>query len=259
MPFDERLKVEVRRNAHFACCLCHDLGVEIHHIVPEGEGGPNDSENAAPLCPTCHERYGANPTKRKFIREARDLWFEVCAERYASDGSQIAEVQAALSKVATKSDIENAVSEMKEALTEGASPPVLPPGLADKEISVSSLWQYLRLMYPIVAHSGADDCQALVDDLTAIGYAKIGSLHRMIGVTSVPFAEVIREQRDRGEARFDYAGDIWPVRLFLAVLDENYCKEHYAALYQREYRGEPDRWRRRIGEPVPDPRGASVW
>ena len=73
--FSESTKVAVRRKAHLRCCLCHDIGVEVHHILPQAEGGSDNPENAAPLCPSCHEKYGANPTKRKFIREARDVWY----------------------------------------------------------------------------------------------------------------------------------------------------------------------------------------
>ena len=68
MPFSEALKLSMKRRAHFSCCLCHTLGVEVHHIVPRADGGSDDEDNAAPLCPTCHETYGANPIKRKFIR-----------------------------------------------------------------------------------------------------------------------------------------------------------------------------------------------
>jgi len=56
--------------------------VEIHHIVPEAEGGLNDEENAAPLCPSCHAWFGANPEKRKEMRQMRDWWYEVCESKY---------------------------------------------------------------------------------------------------------------------------------------------------------------------------------
>lgn len=83
MPFSDTQKLEVKRKAHFCCAICHSAGVEIHHIIPQSEGGSDEAENSAPLCPSCHEIYGANPTKRKFIREARDHWYELCAKRYA--------------------------------------------------------------------------------------------------------------------------------------------------------------------------------
>jgi 5-methylcytosine-specific restriction endonuclease McrA len=53
MAFTETLKLTVKRKAHFSCCLCHSLGVEVHHIVPQAEGGPDTEDNAAPLCRRC--------------------------------------------------------------------------------------------------------------------------------------------------------------------------------------------------------------
>lgn len=85
MPFTEETKLAVKRKSHFRCCLCHALGIEIHHIIPQADGGLDTQDNAAPLCPSCHETYGANSGKRKFIREARDFWYELCEKRYASD------------------------------------------------------------------------------------------------------------------------------------------------------------------------------
>lgn len=92
MAFSESIKITVRRQSHHSCCICKGIGIEVHHIIPEGNGGPDTFENAAPLCPSCHETYGANPTKRKMIVEARDLWYEICAARYKSDGDRIEEL-----------------------------------------------------------------------------------------------------------------------------------------------------------------------
>jgi HNH endonuclease len=89
VAFSESVKLAVRKRAHFQCCLCKSLGVEVHHVVPQSENSADTEENAAPLCPSCHETYGANPLKRKFITEARDLWYEICRERYASDSDRI--------------------------------------------------------------------------------------------------------------------------------------------------------------------------
>lgn len=107
MAFSEQLKLAVKKRAHFQCCLCHALYVEIHHIIPESDGGPDTEENAAPLCPSCHETYGANPEKRKFIREVRDFWYELCAKTFIPDQDQIrTAVSDAIKDVATKADLE---------------------------------------------------------------------------------------------------------------------------------------------------------
>lgn len=105
MAFSDRLIQKVRKQAHFCCCLCHSLWVEVHHIIPQADGGPDTEENAAPLCPSCHEAYGGNPAKRKFIREVRDFWYEICAKRYSSDPQHLTALTEALKDVATTDDI----------------------------------------------------------------------------------------------------------------------------------------------------------
>ena len=39
MVFMEALKVTVRKRSYLRCCLCHAIGVDVHHIVPQAEGG----------------------------------------------------------------------------------------------------------------------------------------------------------------------------------------------------------------------------
>jgi len=119
MPFSEPLKLDIRRKAHFRCCLCHTLGVEIHHIIPEAEGGSDTYDNGAPLCPSCHETYGNNPAKRKFIREARDFWYELCEDRFASDAAALQEITDRVDQTASKKDLQEAVKELMEYLGTG--------------------------------------------------------------------------------------------------------------------------------------------
>ena len=77
MVFTEKIKYEVKKLSHQSCCVYKNIGIEIHHIKPQAENGEDKLENAAPLCPSCHEICGQNPTKRKFIRESRDIWYEI--------------------------------------------------------------------------------------------------------------------------------------------------------------------------------------
>lgn len=56
--------------------------MDVHHIVPEGKGGTDDIDNAAPLCPNCHNHFGDNPNKRKEIRQMRDWWYGVCSKKH---------------------------------------------------------------------------------------------------------------------------------------------------------------------------------
>src|SRR4030042_2814767 len=82
MPFSESLKLKVKRKSAFYCCRCHQRGIDVHHIIPREDGGQDDFDNAAPLCQNCHDRYGANPQKRKEIKQMRDFWYEVVEEKY---------------------------------------------------------------------------------------------------------------------------------------------------------------------------------
>ena len=43
--------------------------------------------------------------KRKFIREARDFWYELCARSVALAGEELKAISTALERVATKEDI----------------------------------------------------------------------------------------------------------------------------------------------------------
>ena len=83
MAFAKAIKEEVRKRADFRCCACsvRSMGLEVHHIVPQKEGGDDFIENAAPLCPSCHRDYGGNPDLRSRIREMRDALYERCKER----------------------------------------------------------------------------------------------------------------------------------------------------------------------------------
>lgn len=80
MPFSEAIKKEAKRRANYRCVICQTAFVEVHHILPEADGGPDTIENAAPLCGGCHQRYGGNPELRKQLREIRDHWWERCAD-----------------------------------------------------------------------------------------------------------------------------------------------------------------------------------
>jgi hypothetical protein len=111
MPFSEGIKQKVKERAHFKCCLCREAWAsDVHHIKPESEGGENTDDNAVPLCATCHDLFGGNPDKRKFIRENRDFWYSCCEKKTPPDPEMIREINEHLGKVATKEDLQKAVS-----------------------------------------------------------------------------------------------------------------------------------------------------
>jgi hypothetical protein len=97
--------------------------VEVHHIVPQEENGTDTEDNAAPLCPTCHEIYGMNPDKRKFIREARDLWYEICERRFASDADRLDEIKRLLQNTVSYEDFQEFKEELLSQITRGLETP----------------------------------------------------------------------------------------------------------------------------------------
>lgn len=85
MPFSPSVRREALIAAARYCCVCHrykGVKVEVHHIVPESQGGFNDLENAIVLCFDCHADAGhynpEHPRGTKFspdeLRNARDSW-----------------------------------------------------------------------------------------------------------------------------------------------------------------------------------------
>lgn len=91
MSFPLQVRLEVQSRANYTCCWCRIPGqlLEVHHIEPEAQGGPNTIENAAPLCPNCHTTYGHNPQFRTQMRQRRDDWNRRCDNLFAGMDSRL--------------------------------------------------------------------------------------------------------------------------------------------------------------------------
>lgn len=127
MPFNENIKQKVKERAHFKCCLCHETwATEIHHIIPESEDGPNEEDNAAPLCATCHDLYGANPEKCKFIKDNRDFWYSLCERKSPPNPEVMREINERLCNVATKNDVQNIIVYLEQKFQNIMSQPITP-------------------------------------------------------------------------------------------------------------------------------------
>lgn len=113
MAFSEKLKQKIREKSAFRCCRCQNIGIDIHHIIPQKDGGTDDEDNAAPLCQNCHNQFGDNPQKRKEIKQMRDWWCKVCAKKYfkEDDPSILNEINNKLESIQTKQSQD--VSELK--------------------------------------------------------------------------------------------------------------------------------------------------
>jgi hypothetical protein len=72
-PLSIVLKREVLTEAGYRCAVptCRNiLALDLHHIIPVEEGGPNTLSNLLALCPTCHALY----TRGIISREAIHAW-----------------------------------------------------------------------------------------------------------------------------------------------------------------------------------------
>ncbi len=103
MGFSDELRMRVKHRANFTCCWCREPKnkVEIHHIKPEAEGGPDTEDNAAPLCSGCHTLYGDNPKLRKEIIGRRDNWYKLCEKDYVL--VSLSDIRANLQHISTQS------------------------------------------------------------------------------------------------------------------------------------------------------------
>lgn len=86
MPFPNNIREQVLIASSRRCCVCRQykgVGVEVHHIIQEADGGPNTLDNAIVLCFDCHAAAGhynpRHPKGTKFspseLRRHRDDWF----------------------------------------------------------------------------------------------------------------------------------------------------------------------------------------
>ena len=89
MPFPRAVRDEALVKSHRRCCVCHEFGgrsVNVHHINPEADGGPNTIENAICLCLRCHAEAGhfnsRHPMGTKYspaeLHAHRDQWWQHC-------------------------------------------------------------------------------------------------------------------------------------------------------------------------------------
>jgi HNH endonuclease len=61
MPFSEEVRNKVLLWSDRHCCLCKKacgINIEVHHVVPQEQGGSDQIENAIPLCFECHGAVG---------------------------------------------------------------------------------------------------------------------------------------------------------------------------------------------------------
>lgn len=92
MGFTPKVKEEVLWNSRRCCAVCREFAGrdnEVHHIIPEADGGPNTIDNAINLCSRCHieaSHYDARqPKGTKYspdeLRRFRDELWQAAEEK----------------------------------------------------------------------------------------------------------------------------------------------------------------------------------
>ena len=85
MAFSEKLKLEVKEKSDFKCIICENPIVQVHHIIPQEENGPDTFENAVALCAHCHNIYGGNKLKRDEIKSIRDRKYKDFKDKFKNE------------------------------------------------------------------------------------------------------------------------------------------------------------------------------
>lgn len=91
MPFPLDKVADLLVACHRRCCICHvfcGVKIETDHIVPRGEGGSDEIDNAIPVCFDCHAEIHSyndqHPRGRKFradeLRLHKQEWLRICRE-----------------------------------------------------------------------------------------------------------------------------------------------------------------------------------
>ena len=88
-PFTPEAKVQLLADCGRHCCLCLrwcGRRMQIHHIVPDSEGGGGDYDNGIPVCLDCHAEIESRSTMGRSFSAAelklhRDRWFATVRER----------------------------------------------------------------------------------------------------------------------------------------------------------------------------------
>ena len=109
MPFPASVKSRALVAAAGHCCVCHrfEAGhVEVHHILPQAEGGSDKFENAITLCFDCHTwagHYNANHPKGSryspdMLRAAKEIWHRLVATGPISPTDKLVQVRYVISR-----------------------------------------------------------------------------------------------------------------------------------------------------------------
>jgi len=122
MPFSEQVRKDALERAHHTCVVCRKPGfLEVHHIRPQQEGGPDTIENACPLCPSCHADFGDNKSKRAALTGMRDWWWSHCSRSDSSPFTKELSDRLETLQNSILSSNQVAFHELKDLITSGVA------------------------------------------------------------------------------------------------------------------------------------------
>ena len=91
MGFSKKIKNDVLVACSRHCAICKVFQgphIEVHHIVPESEGGAHTFDNAIPLCYKCHGEVRAyndkHPKGNKYSYDELRRHRDICYEKYSN-------------------------------------------------------------------------------------------------------------------------------------------------------------------------------
>ncbi len=86
---DKEVRKSVYKRDGYRCALCDDARrIQIHHVIPRGQGGPGTEMNCITLCPRCHALcHGTDIDRLGFSMEYMEqAWVEYLRDLYACEG-----------------------------------------------------------------------------------------------------------------------------------------------------------------------------
>ena len=83
-PIPQRIRDKLLVDAMHRCCLCpqhEDVTIDLHHILPISEDGPNTEDNLIVVCPNCHRKIHSIRSRytSRQLHMYKERWVQLCA------------------------------------------------------------------------------------------------------------------------------------------------------------------------------------
>jgi hypothetical protein len=147
--------------------------VQLHHIVPKGNGGDDSIENAIPLCPNCHNEvhgsHASGRTTRAYTPDELKLHIARTAQRVENGNKIIGKIDELKSKVDSRTG--EVLATVRRRIVEGQAIDVsigLLQGIDDRRIREDLLDAFSKFPAAAFTPASAPETEdALLDDPSA--------------------------------------------------------------------------------------------